>query len=46
LDRDLVHLINVRHISVFEADVSDTLERLGLEEFVEDGVLNLGKDIG
>jgi hypothetical protein len=28
------------------ADVADTLERLGLDEFVEDWVLNLEKDVG
>jgi len=40
-----IHLNNGRHISVFEADVNDTLEALGLDEFVEDWVLNLEKDL-
>jgi len=37
---------NVRLVSVFEADVNDVLEKLGLDEFVEDWTLNLEKDIG
>jgi hypothetical protein len=28
------------------ADVADTLESLGLDEFVEDWVLNLERDVG
>ena len=41
-----IHLANGRFISVFESDVQDTLEALGLEEFTEDWVLNLERDIG
>jgi len=41
-----LHLSNGRHISVFEADVNDVLEKLGLSEFVEDWVFSLEKDIG
>ncbi len=41
-----LHLSNGRHISVFEADVNDVLEKLGLGEFVEDWVFSLEKDIG
>jgi hypothetical protein len=28
------------------AEVADTLESLGLDEFVEDSVLNLERDVG
>ena len=41
-----IHLNNGRHILVFEADAADTLEALGLSEFVEDWTFNLEKDIG
>lgn len=40
-----LHLSNGRHISVFEEDVEDTLQALGLEEYVGDWVLDLEKDI-
>jgi len=40
-----IHLNNGRHIMVYEPDVADTLEKLGLEEFVEDWTFNLEKDI-
>ena len=32
-----IHLKNRRYIRVFEADAGDTLEALGLSEFVETG---------
>jgi hypothetical protein len=31
---------------VYESDAADTLEALGLTEFVEDWTLNLERDIG
>ena len=40
-----IHLNNGRHITVFEADVADTLEALGLSEYTEDWILNLERDI-
>jgi len=41
-----LHLNNGRHVSVLEPDVNDVLEKLGLEEFVEDWTLDLERDIG
>ncbi len=41
-----LHLSNGRHVAVFEADVNDVLEKLGLEEFVENWTLDLERDIG
>ncbi len=41
-----LHLNNGRHISVFEADVNDVLEALGLSEYVENWTLDLERDIG
>jgi hypothetical protein len=41
-----IHLNNGRHVLVFEAGAADVLERLGLDEFVEDWTLNLERDIG
>jgi hypothetical protein len=41
-----IHLNNGRHISVFEDDVAETLETLGLDEFTEDWTLNLERDLG
>ena len=41
-----IHLNNGRHILVFEAGAADVLERLGLDEFVEDWVFDLERDLG
>jgi hypothetical protein len=41
-----LHLVNGRHVILFESDVNDVLEALGLSEFVEDWVLDLEKDQG
>lgn len=41
-----LHLNNGRHVSVFEADANDVLEKLSLSEFVEDWTLDLERDIG
>jgi hypothetical protein len=41
-----IHLNNGRLVSVFEDDVNDTLEKLGLEEFAGDWVFSLERDIG
>ena len=41
-----LHLVNGRHVILFESDVNDALEALGLSEFVEDWVLDLEKDQG
>jgi transposase-like protein len=41
-----LHLNNGRLVSVFEPDVAGVLEKLGLDEFVEDWVFSLEKDIG
>jgi hypothetical protein len=41
-----IHLNNGHYIRVFERDVATVLETLGLNEFVEDWVLNLERDIG
>jgi hypothetical protein len=41
-----IHLNNGHYIRVFESDVAETLETLGLNEFVEDWTLNLERDLG
>ena len=41
-----IHLNNGRHVLVFKASTADVLERLGLDEFVEDWTLTLERDIG
>ncbi len=41
-----LHLTNGRLVSVFEADVNDVLEALGLSEYVENWTLDLERDIG
>ena len=41
-----IHLNNGRQVLVFEAGVADVLERLGLDEYLEDWKLNLESDIG
>jgi hypothetical protein len=41
-----IHLNNGHYIRVFESDAVETLETLGLNEFVEDWVLDLEKDLG
>jgi hypothetical protein len=40
-----LHLNNGRAIGVYEAHAGDVLEALGLDEFVEDWVLDLTKDV-
>jgi hypothetical protein len=41
-----IHLNNGHYIRVFESDAAETLETLGLNEFVEDWTLNLERDLG
>jgi hypothetical protein len=41
-----LHMNNGRIIEVFESDAAETLETLGLNEFVEDWTLDLEKDLG
>ncbi len=41
-----LHLNNGRLVSVFEPDVADVLEKLGLDEFVENWTLDLERDVG
>jgi hypothetical protein len=41
-----IHLNSGRIVKVYESDATDTLEALGLTEFVEDWTLNLERDIG
>jgi len=41
-----LHLNNGRVIGVYEQDANDVLEALGLDEFTEDWVLDLSKDLG
>jgi hypothetical protein len=40
-----LHLNNGRIVAVYEPDAPDVLEALGFEEFVEDWVLNLERDV-
>jgi len=40
-----LHLPNGRHVAVFEADVEDVLEALGLSEYVGNWTLDLERDI-
>jgi hypothetical protein len=40
-----IHLNNGRHVAIFEADASDVLEALGLDEFSGDWTFNLERDI-
>jgi hypothetical protein len=41
----LVHLNNGRHVAVFEEDVNNVLEALGLEEFADSWWLDLERDL-
>jgi hypothetical protein len=41
-----LHLNNGRAVTVYEEDAAETLEKLGLDEFVEDWTLNLERDLG
>jgi hypothetical protein len=41
-----LHLVNGRTVAVFESDAENVLEKLGLEQYVNDWVYNLEKDVG
>jgi hypothetical protein len=40
-----IHLINGRYIRIFESEVEDVLEALGLSEYTSDWTLNLERDV-